>query len=113
MQMQSFSSKMMEFLIEFNKPDAKRKNELWQLLSAYLLTEGLPQKTREQLYSASLVIGDLDWNKAVDDLDFKVIFDVITMTPILAGVNTSQTYFKVVDQEEWVKVRWRFFPTNY
>lgn len=131
MMVQSFSSRIMKYVLDLNKANAIRSNELWQGLSGYLLNEGLPPKARNELNQAALPIGDLDWNnkvivdqaaspkeglnrnKKVSDMEFNVIFDVLTMTPVLAGVSSRNTDFKVVNQDEWVKVRWRFFPTIY
>lgn len=113
MQMETFSSKIMEILIELNHPDPSRKNELWQIMAAYFLSEGLPEKIRDRLDEASLPIADLSWSKDNSDLNFKVMFDVITMKPILVGINTSKTSYKVVNQNEWVTVLIKYFPTNY
>ncbi len=113
MQMETFCKKIMEILIELNKPHATRKNELWQILSAYFLSEGLPEKARNRLDAAALPIADLSWSKDNSDLDFKVMFDVITMKPTLVGINSSKTSYKVVNQNEWVTVLIKYFPTNY
>ncbi len=111
---QSFASRIMKYLLDLNKgAEEKRLHEIWQTFAGYLLNQGLPPQAREQLNSASLLIGNLNWNENVEDLQFKVMFDVIHLCPILVGVSTHHTQFRVVNEEEWVTVRWRYFPTDY
>ena len=130
MMIQTFASRIMKYILDLNKANPARYAELWQSLSGFLMYDGMPEKAREELYNAGLLIADLDWKESVFDLDFKVIFDVVRMEPVLVGVSSRVEHqneneqktldqnewskiLRVVNQEEWVKVRWRFFPTIY
>lgn len=123
MQTENFAKKMLEIIIELNQPDPVRKKELHQLLSAYLLSDGLSATVRGKLEDAELYIGDLSWEEQGSDLEFKIIFDVVTMSPLLVGyakiieqsgdIRRVKNFYKVVNQDEWVKILIKFYPTNY